>query len=110
MDITENIQYLRANSLLRITFFITLKMSGFEPTKQHMREVLLFYVNEKSAVIACFRKHLVNVLYIKQRAEVGSDGLNVTISTLNTKNVQDSRKNSKKKTWRHYSVKIAVTS
>ena len=47
MDITENIQYLRANSLLRITFFITLKMSGFEPTKQHMREVLLCYVNER---------------------------------------------------------------
>ena len=39
VDITYNIQYLRANSLVQITFFITSKMSGFESTEQ---EALLF--------------------------------------------------------------------
>ena len=31
VDLTCNIQYLKVNSLLHITFFISLKMSGFEP-------------------------------------------------------------------------------
>ena len=42
LDITYNNQYLRVNLFVHIIFFITLKMSGFEPTKQHMREALLF--------------------------------------------------------------------
>ena len=33
VDIAYNIQYLRVNSLVHITFFITSKMSGLEPTK-----------------------------------------------------------------------------
>ena len=43
MGITYNIQYLRV-SLVHITFVITSKMSGLEPTKHHMREALLFAV------------------------------------------------------------------
>ena len=38
VDIAYNIQYLRVKSLLHVTFFITSKMSGLEPTQQHMRE------------------------------------------------------------------------
>ena len=45
VNITHNIQYLRVHSLVHIIFFITSKMSGFEPTKQHMRETLLFCFN-----------------------------------------------------------------
>ena len=41
VDICYNIRHLRVNSLVHVTFFITSKMSGFERTKQHMREALL---------------------------------------------------------------------
>ena len=41
VEITYNIQYLRVNSLIHITFFITSNMSGFEPTKRHTQEALL---------------------------------------------------------------------
>ena len=42
LDGTYNIQYLRVNPLVYITFFITSKMSCFKPTKQHLRKALLF--------------------------------------------------------------------
>ena len=45
MGITYNIQYLGVNSLVKITFLITSKLSGFEKTQQHMREAILFYFN-----------------------------------------------------------------
>ena len=83
--------------------FITSKMSGFEPTKQHMREAMVFVSIFKKVllkVIACFRKRVVNMLYLRQRAEIGLDGLKMANSTLKRKNVQDSRKNWTMKTWR----------
>ena len=49
VDITYNIQYSRVNSLIHITFFITSKISGFEPMKQHMRKALLFCFNLKKS-------------------------------------------------------------
>ena len=49
-----------------------------------------------------------NILCLRQRAEIGLDGLKVAIPTLKTNNVQDSRKNLKVKTWRHYSMKITA--
>ena len=51
---------------------------------------------------------MVNMLYLRQRAEIGLDGLKVAISTLKTKIVQDSRKNLRMKTGRHYLMKIVV--
>ena len=68
MDIRYNIQYLRVNSLVHITFFITLKILGFESTIQHIREALLFCFNLKKMllkVIAYFRKCMVNMLYLR---------------------------------------------
>ena len=52
---------------------------------------------------------MVNMLYLRRRAEIGLDGSKVTIFTFKTKNIQDSRKNlkMKMKTRRHYSMKIA---
>ena len=35
---------------------------------------------------------MVNILYVRQCAEIGLDGLQVAISTLKTKNIQDSWK------------------
>ena len=61
-----------------------------------MREALLFRFNYKKVllkVIACFRKRMVNMLYLRGRAEIGLDGLKVAISILKTKNVQDSQTN-----------------
>ena len=55
VDITYNIQYLTWNLLVHITFFITLKMSGFEPTKQHIREALLFCFNLKESAAKSHR-------------------------------------------------------
>ena len=51
---------------------------------------------------------MANMLYLGQRAEFGLNGLNVAISTLKTKNVQDSQQNFKMKIWSYYSMKIAV--
>ena len=76
-----------------------------------MRKPLLFCFNLTKMLlraIACFRKHIVNMLYLKQRAEIGLESLKVAISTLKTKNVEDSRNNLKMKTSRAYSMKIAV--
>ena len=36
---------------------------------------------------------MVNMLYLRGRAEIGLDGLKVAISILKTKNVQDSQTN-----------------
>ena len=77
-------------------------MSGFEPTKQHMREALL----------VCFslKKSAAESHPLLQKAD-GEQALSKTtgrdwfrrfkssILTLKTKNVQDSRKNLKTKTW-----------
>ena len=41
---------------------------------------------------------MVNMPYLRQRAEIGLDGLKVAISTLKTKIVQDSQKNLRMKT------------
>ena len=38
---------------------------------------------------------MVNMFYVRQRAEIGLNGVKVMISTLKTKNVQESRKNLK---------------
>ena len=46
-------------------------------------------------VIGFFRKRMVNMFYVRQRAEIGLNGVKVMISTLKTKNVQESRKNLK---------------
>ena len=113
MAITYSIQYLSVNLLVHITFFVSSKMVGFEPTKRHMREALLFYsnlLNMLLKIIAYFRRRTLNMLYLRERAEISLDGLKVVISTLKTKNVQDSRKNLKIETWRHYSLKTAVRS
>ena len=112
VDICYNIRHLRVNSLVHVTFFITSKMSGFERTKQHMREALLWSFNLKKKgllkITACFRKRMVNMLDLRQRVEIGLDGLKVAISIFKTKNVQDSRKIWTLRVWRHDSMKIAV--
>ena len=51
---------------------------------------------------------MVKIFYLRQRAEIGLDGLKVAISISKTKNVQDSRKYLKMKTWSHFSMEIAV--
>ena len=52
---------------------------------------------------------MVKMLYLRERAEIGLDVLKEATSTLKTKNVQDNRKNLKMQTWKHYSMKIAVS-
>ena len=111
MDITYSIQYLRVNQLVFITFFITPKISGFKPTKQHLRKALLLALIFKKSAAESYRllqEMYGKLLYLRQRAEIGLGGLKVAISTLKTKNVQYSRKKLKMKALRHYSMKIAV--
>ena len=49
-EVTLKLYCVEVVDITYITFFITSKMAGFEPTKQHMREALLFCFNlDKSA-------------------------------------------------------------
>ena len=111
VKITWNIQYLRVNSLVHVAFFIKSKMSGFEATKQHMREVLLFCFNLKKCAAECHR--LLQEAY-------GEYALSETTCRdwlrrfksgnfdLKDKERLGQPKNLKTKTWRHYSMKPRV--
>ena len=56
VSIAYNIQYLWVYSFVHITFFITSQMSGFEPTKHHIRETLLLCFNLKTVLLKVIAK------------------------------------------------------
>ena len=79
-------------------FFIALKMSNFVPNSHHLREILFHYFIWKTTAaefIEFLWKFMVNMLYQKQRAEIGFNLSKVVISTSGTKTVKNHRKNLK---------------
>ena len=51
---------------------------------------------------------MLNMLYLRQRAGIGLDGLKVVILTLKSKTVQDSRTKFEDEDLSHHFMKIAV--